>query len=105
MIDDRPIGAALNRNLGRPTVPGEAVEAELNKLIERRSRQKDPDEEHELWKASARAYEVERLQMARLEWQLHHTTQAERLRRTLETLATHHEEQAARLMDDRPNGV
>jgi hypothetical protein len=30
-----------------------------------------------------------------LEWHLHHTAQAERLRRTLEALASHHEEQAA----------
>ncbi len=36
MIDDRPIGAVLNRNLGRPTVPGEAVESELDRLVTRR---------------------------------------------------------------------
>ena len=29
---------------------GEMVEGELDRLIERRSRQKDPDEESELWK-------------------------------------------------------
>jgi hypothetical protein len=45
LIDDKPIGATLNRNLGSPTAPGEAVEGELDRLIERRSRQKDPDEE------------------------------------------------------------
>jgi hypothetical protein len=43
--------------------------------------------------------------MARLKWHLHHTAQAERLRRTLEALASHHEEQAAKLMDVRPKGV
>ena len=36
MIDDKPIGAGLNRNLGNPVVPGEAVEAELDRLITRR---------------------------------------------------------------------
>ena len=36
----------------------------------------------ELWKASVRAYEEKRRQMARAEWHLHHTAQAERLRRT-----------------------
>ena len=36
MIDDKPIGAALSRNLGSPTEPGEAVEAELDRLITRR---------------------------------------------------------------------
>jgi hypothetical protein len=86
VIDDKPIGVALNRNLGSPVAPGEAVEAELDRLIERRSRQKDPEEESELWKASVRAYEEEHRQVVRLEWHLHHTAQAERLRRTLEGL-------------------
>ena len=104
MIDDIPIGARLNRNPGSPTAPGEAVEAELDRLIQRRSRQKDPDEESALWRESVRAYEEKRRQIARAEWHLHHTSQAERLRRTLEALATHHEEQAARLMEDEPRG-
>jgi hypothetical protein len=34
MIDE-PIGAAHSRNLGSPTAPGEAVEAELDRLITR----------------------------------------------------------------------
>ena len=83
----------------------EMVEKELDGMTERRSRQKDPDEESELWQASVRAYEEKRRQAARLEWHLHHTAQAERLRRTLETLASHHEEQAAKLMDVRPKGA
>jgi hypothetical protein len=62
LVDGKPIGAALNRNLGSPTAPGEAVEAELSRLIEGRSRQKDPDEESELWQASVRAYEEKRRQ-------------------------------------------
>jgi ABC-type phosphonate transport system ATPase subunit len=74
-------------------------------MIERRSRQKDPQEDSDLWQESAKAYEEKRRQMARLEWHLHHTAQAERLRRTLEALASHHEEQAAKLMDVRPKGV
>jgi hypothetical protein len=82
----------------------EMVEKELDRLIERRSRQKDPDEGSELWQESVKAYEEKRRQMARLEWHLHHTAQAERLRRTLEALASHHEEQAARLMDVQPEG-
>jgi hypothetical protein len=52
LVDDKPIGVALNRNLGGPTAPGEAVDAELNRLIERRPRPKDSDEETELWKES-----------------------------------------------------
>ena len=84
---------------------GEMVEKELDGMIERRSHQKDPDEESELWQASVRAYEEKRRQAARLEWHLHHTAQAERLRRTLESLIAHHEEQAAKLMDVRPKGA
>jgi hypothetical protein len=84
---------------------GEMVEKELDAMIERRSRQKDPQEDSDLWHESAKAYEEKRRQMARLEWHLHHTAQAERLRRTLEALASHHEEQAARLMDVRPKGA
>jgi hypothetical protein len=84
---------------------GEMVEKELDGMTERRSRQKDPDEESELWQASVRAYEEKRRQAARLEWHLHHTAQAERLRRTLAALASHHEEQAAKLMDVRPKGA
>ena len=105
MIDDTRIGAALNRNLGSPTAPGEAVEADLTRLIERRSRQVEPDEESELWRESVRAYEEARREMARVEWHLHHTAQAERLRRTLEGLIAHHEEHAAKLMDVRPKGA
>jgi ABC-type phosphonate transport system ATPase subunit len=84
---------------------GELVEKELDQMLERRSRQKDPDEESELWRESVRAYEEKRRQMARLEWHLHHTAQAERLRRTLEALASHHEEQAAKLMEVEPKGA
>jgi hypothetical protein len=73
LIEDQPIGAGLSRNLGSPTAPGEAVESELDRLIERRSRQKDPDEESELWRASVRAYEEKRRQMARLEWHAFHS--------------------------------
>jgi hypothetical protein len=36
VIDDRPIGAALNRNLGGPTAPGEDVEHEIDAFISRR---------------------------------------------------------------------
>ena len=85
----------------------EMVEKQLDALNQRRSRKGDvdPDEREELWQASVRAYEEERRQIACAEWHLHHTAQAERLRRTLEALASHHEEQAAKLMDVRPKGA
>jgi len=99
VVIDEPIGAGLNRNLGSPTAPGEAVEADLNRLIERRSRQKDPEEESALWQESNKRYEEERRQMARLEWHAFHCGQAERHRATLQALIEHHESEAARLME------
>ena len=99
MIDDIPIGADLSRNLGSPVAPSEAVEADLNRLIERRSRQKDPDEESALWQESVKRYEEERLKVARLEWHAFHCGQAERHRATLQALIEHHESEAARLME------
>ena len=54
-------------------VRGEMVEKELDAMIERRSRQKDFQEDSDLWQESAKAYEEKRRQMARLEWHLHHT--------------------------------
>ena len=103
-MDDLPIGAALSRNLGSPTAPGEAVESELDQLIERRSRQRDLDEQSELWRASIRAYEEKRRQGAWLEWYAFHCGQAARHRATLPALVQHHEEQAAKLMDSQPDG-
>jgi light-regulated signal transduction histidine kinase (bacteriophytochrome) len=69
-------------------------------------RRPDSDELDAGYAESVRAYEEKRRQAARLEWHLHHTAQAERLRPTLEGLIAHHEEQAAKLMDVvRPKGA
>ena len=78
----------------------EMAERQLDILIERRSRQKDPDEESEMWRQSVRAYEEKRLQVARLEWHAFHCGQAERHRRTLEQLINYHEMQAERLLTE-----
>jgi hypothetical protein len=99
VIEDIPIGMGLQRNLGSPTAPGEAVEAELNRLIQRRSRQKDPDEESEVWRESVRAYTARRREELRAAWASYHEGQAERHRRTLEDLIAHHEAQAAKLCE------
>ena len=78
---------------------GEMVEKELDAMIERRSRQKDPQEDSDLWQESVKRYEEERLQIARLEWHAFHCGQAERHRATLQALIEHHESEAARLME------
>jgi len=46
----------------------EQLESELDAMIERRARQKDPDEEHELWKESVRRYNARRREENRLTW-------------------------------------
>jgi hypothetical protein len=106
LIDNQPIGTALNRNLGSRTAPGEMVEKELNAMIERRSRKGDvdPDEQEELWKASVRAYTARRREQMRAAWASYHQDQAERHRRTLEDLIAGHEEKAHRLLADEDRG-
>jgi hypothetical protein len=99
LLDDRLIGAALNRNLGSPMAPGEATEAELDRLIERRSRHKDPDEEHELWQESVRRYNARRREEMRVAWCEYHQGQAERHRVVLEALIANHEAAAAQLRE------
>jgi hypothetical protein len=47
---------------------GELVKKELDQMIERRSRQKDPEEESEAWQESVRRYNVRRREENRLAW-------------------------------------
>ena len=79
---------------------GEKVEKELDAMIERRSRQNDPEEASEAWQESVRRFNEKRRQMARLEWHAFHCGQAERHRRTLEGLINYHETQAKRLLTE-----
>jgi hypothetical protein len=85
----------------------EATDAELVRMIERRSRQGevDPDANEELWKESVRAYTARRHEEMRAAWHEYHQGQAERYRAVLKCLIAHHEEQAARLMDVQPKGA
>ena len=78
---------------------GEMVEKELDAMIVRRSRHKDPDEENELWKESVRRYSARRdaeVRAARVEF---HRGQAVRLRAVLEDLVARHEGEAAKLCE------
>jgi hypothetical protein len=84
---------------------GELVERELDTMIERRSRQKDPDEESELWKESVRRYNARRREEMRAAWCEHHHEQAARLRAVLEALIARHEDEAAKVMDVRLKGA
>ena len=80
---------------------GEMVEKELEAMIQRRARKGDvdPDEREALWQQSVRAYTARRREEMRAAWAAFHEGQAERHRRTLEGLITHHETQAAKLCE------
>lgn len=77
----------------------EGVEAELNRLVEKRSsREMDPDEREELWQESVRAYTARRREEMRAAWCEHHQGQAVRLRATLQALIEHHERETERYL-------
>lgn len=75
---------------------GELVEKELDNLIERRSRQKDPEEEHELWKESVRRYNARREEELRAEWHGYFC----RLAGTLRARAAEYDRRAAQLEEE-----
>ena len=81
---------------------GELVERELDIMIERRSRQKDPDEESELWKESVRRYNARQREDNRLAWQNYFS----RLAGSLRARAEEYDHRAQALMEtDQPKGA
>jgi hypothetical protein len=80
---------------------GEHAEAELTRMIERRSQQKDPDEESELWRKSVRQYNTRRREENRLAW----CEYFERLAGSLRTRAEEHDQRAQALMENEPKGA
>jgi hypothetical protein len=82
----------------------EQVERELDAMIERRSRQKDPDEASELWQESVRRYNARRHEEMRAAWHEYHQGQAARHRAVLESLIARHEAEAERLAPIRGEG-
>jgi hypothetical protein len=76
---------------------GEMVERELDSLITRRSKQKDPEEESEAWQESVRQYNARLQEERRVAWCEHHQRQAARLRAVLESLIARYEAEAERL--------
>jgi DNA repair photolyase len=94
----------LGQVLSRDITQGAQVDGAIDEFIEKRHRQRVKEEgerqAEEMWKESTRKHAEKQRQQARLEWHLHHQGQAERLRRTLESLIEHHEEQASKLGGD-----
>jgi hypothetical protein len=88
---------------------GELVEKELTAFVERRDRQRRRTEGERLveeaWMESERRHREKRKRENRAAWYSWHLDQAERHRRTLKDLIRHHETQAARLREDRGEGI
>jgi hypothetical protein len=81
---------------------------EIDRLISKRAsqdRRPDPDEQHELWKTSARAHNARHQEAMRAAWCEYHRSQAERLRRTVEPLIAFHETRVKALISREPNGT
>ncbi len=86
---------------------GEMVESELDRLITKRLETRVSEEQRRLedaWAESVRAHNVHRDAELRAAWCSYHRDQAARHRATLEALITHHETEAARLMEPEPKG-
>jgi hypothetical protein len=87
----------------------EAVEHELNRLVERRHDHRTAEERHkpseELWQESVERYEAERQRQLRAAWCEYHQDQATRHRAVLEALIAHHEGQAEKLTDFQTKGA
>jgi hypothetical protein len=73
----------------------EMVEKELDAMIERRSRQKDPEENHELWRESVRRYNARRREENRDAW----CAYFERLAGSLRARAAEYDQRAQTLME------
>jgi hypothetical protein len=84
----------------------EMVEAEGDRLIEKRSRngEVDPEEREELWKESVRRYNTRRREEMRAAWCEYHRDQAARHRAVLESPIACHEAEAEMLAPIRGEG-
>jgi hypothetical protein len=81
---------------------GEMVEKELNAMIERRSRQKYPEEASEAWQESVRRYNARRREENRLAW----CDYFSHLAGSLRTRAEEYDRRAQTLMEtDQPKGA
>ena len=82
----------------------DTVDLELDRLVSRRASEDttpDPTTLEASYVESVRRFNARRRAENRAAWSEFHRDQAERLRRNLEDLITHHETQAARLCESK----
>ena len=81
---------------------GEKIEKEIDAMIERRSRQKDPEEASETWQESVRRYNARRREKNRLAW----CDYFSHLAGSLRARAEEYDHRAQALMEtDQPKGA
>jgi hypothetical protein len=98
LIDEKPIGAALSRNLGGSPEAVELAEKGIDGFIEARDKQRrqteDERAEAAAWRESERRVEAARREANRRERVECHFAQAERCRAVLASLVSYHEAEA-----------
>jgi hypothetical protein len=91
------------REPGRDIARGELVEAELDRLVEKRHDLRVAEEgdrvAEEIWMDSERRYDARKRAENRAAWYGWHMDQAERHRRNLAALVDQHEAAAERLLE------
>jgi len=85
-VTSEPIGAALNRNVGSPTAPGEGVEGQIDAFIAQREKERIRAEgdrrAEEAWKESSQRQERARRNALAWEWLRFYLAKIERRERT-----------------------
>ncbi len=80
----------------------EAIESEIDRIIERRAREReDANRVEELWKDSARKVNGQRREEMRALWHGYHMDQAERIERVASEIAAGHRAKAEELMPEK----
>jgi hypothetical protein len=99
---EKPVGAALNRDLSSGS--NWDADAELDRFIERRSKTLERENreraEQAAWAESTRKANAAREAELKEEWSSWHRDQAARHRAVLEDLASHHEQRAQQLSNE-----
>jgi hypothetical protein len=80
---------------------GESAEKELDAMIERRSLQKDPDEESEPWQELVRRFDARRREANRIAWGQYFG----RIAAGLRSRAEEYDHRAQALLEDRGRGL
>ncbi len=82
--------------------PGELVEHELDRLIEKRALKASAEQRtiEELFAESTRIHQEQTRRENRARWYAFHVDQAERIRRTMTALIAEHEARASQLLEE-----